>query len=191
MIAQIQGALVAKEPTRVVISTGGLGLELNVPLSTSRFLPACNEEVKLFVVMEVTRSGVNLYGFATSREKEVFELLTSVRGVGPKAALNLLSQWSPDEITAAINQEKTDLLRSAPGIGPKKVDAILKRFREQASVPETASHLCSSPPLIDAENALISLGLTRKEARERLMKLKVTPELPLQEILKRALAMKG
>lgn len=191
MIAQIQGVLVVKEPTRVVITAGGLGLELNVPLSTSRSLPGCNEEVKLLVVTEVTHAGINLYGFATPREKKVFELLTSVRGVGPKAALNLLSRWSPDEITSAINQGKTDLLRSAPGIGPKKVEAILKRFREQASAPETASNLCRSPTLIAVENALISLGLTRKEARERLTKLKVTPELPLQEILKRALAMKG
>lgn len=191
MIAQIQGVLVVKEPTRVVITAGGVGLELNVPLSTSRSLPRCNEEVKLLVVTVVTHAGIILYGFATPREKEVFEILTSVRGVGPKAALNLLSRWSPDEITSAINQGKTDLLRSAPGIGPKKVEAILKRFREQASAPETASHPSRSPTLIDAENALISLGLTRKEARERLTKLKVTPELPLQEILKRALAMNG
>ncbi|MGQ9678879.1 MAG: Holliday junction branch migration protein RuvA [bacterium] len=190
MIAQLQGILVVKEPTRVVVDVGGLGLELKVPLSTSYELPGCNEEVKLLVVTEITRAGLNLYGFASQREKEVFELLTGVRGVGPKAALNLLSRWSPDEITSAINQGKTDLLRSAPGIGPKKVDALLKRFREQAPSTEKPTNRCISPTVVDALNALVSLGLSRKEAQERLAKLEVTPETTLQEILKLALAMK-
>lgn len=192
MIAQIQGQLISKEPTRVVVSVGGIGFELLVPLSTSRQLPNCGEPVTLLVVFKIDRSGVQLYGFSTPEEKEVFELLTSVKGVGPKAALNLLSRWPPEEITTAIRQGKTELLRSAPGIGPKKVDAILKRFSESVPVGvATPTDLCKPTTIADALNALVSLGLTRKEAQERLNKLKITPEMNLQDILKQALAQKG
>jgi len=192
VIAQIQGQLISKEPTRVVVSVGGIGFELLVPLSTSRQLPNCGEPVTLLVVFKIDRSGVQLYGFSTPEEKEVFELLTSVKGVGPKAALNLLSRWQPEEITTAIRQGKTELLRSAPGIGPKKVDAILKRFSESVPVGvATSADLCKPTTIADALNALVSLGLTRKEAQERLNKLKITPEMNLQDILKQALAQKG
>lgn len=192
MISQIQGKLISKEPTRVVVTAGGIGFELIVPLSTSRLLPGCNEEVSLLVVFTLDRAGVQLYGFATQKEKEVFELLTSVKGLGPKAALNLLSRWTPEEITSAINQGKTELLRSAPGIGPKKVEAILKRFHENVPTGvELSDELCKPGVLADALNALTALGLTRKEAQERLTKLKITPEMNLQDILKQALAQKG
>ncbi len=192
MIAQIQGHLISKEPTRVLVSAGGIGFELIVPLSTSRQLPDCGEPVTLLVVFKLDRSGVQLYGFNTREEKEVFELLTGVKGVGPKAALNLLSRWPPEEITIAIRQGKTELLRSAPGIGPKKVDAILKRFSENVAVGvATTADLCKPTNFAEALNALVSLGLTRKEAQERLNRLKITPEMNLQDILKQALAQKG
>ncbi len=192
MISQIQGKLISKEPTRVVVTAGGIGFELIVPLSTSRLLPGCNEEVSLLVVFTLDRAGIQLYGFATPKEKEVFELLTSVKGVGPKAALNLLSRWTPEEIISAINQGKTELLRSAPGIGPKKVDAILKRFHENVPTGvESSDEPCKPGVFADALNALTALGLTRKEAQERLAKLKITPAMNLQDILKQALAQKG
>lgn len=205
MIARLRGTLVSKKPTRLLLDTSGIAFEISVPLSTSRALPECGDEATVYVVMHVTRSGVELYGFATEEEKQVFELLTSVKGVGPRATLNLLSRFTPDEITTAINQGKTEPFRSTPGIGPKKVEAILRQLRpgpqlrtpapsgsgctegEKPSVPESRQ---LRTLINDALTALIALGLSRKEAEQRLAKLKIAPEMGLQELLKQTLAQK-
>jgi Holliday junction DNA helicase RuvA len=196
MIALLRGKLLVKEPTRIVLDVNGIGFELRVPLSTSSRLDETGNEVELLVEMEVTRSGFELFGFATKKEQEVFRLITSVKGVGACAALNLLSRFEPDEVVTAISQQNTRLLRSVPGIGEKKAAEILKASQETGDLgrqtedraPKT-EHQTGSISAIkaDAVMALVSLGLSRREAQDRLSRLRIEPDTSLQELLKKAL----
>lgn len=185
MIGALRGRLLEKEPTRVLLDCAGIGFELCVPLSTSRRLGEVGDEVLLLVVMKVTRSGVDLFGFIDRQEREVFELLTSVRGVGPRAGLNLLSRFEPHEVLEVIASGRSEVLRTVPGIGPKKVDSIMMKLQGEASPPRS-----EQPIAADAETALVSLGLTRREARERLGRVVMRPGTTLQELLRLVLAQK-
>lgn len=185
MIARLCGTLREKEPARVVIDCSGIGLELGVPLSTSRRLGEIGEPAEFLVVTRFTRDGVELYGFADKAERDVFRLLTSVRGIGPKAGLNLLSRFSPEEIRSLIAGAKTDVLKTVPGIGPKKAERMLAELKEKAEPTEAGA-----PLLADAERALVCLGLTRREARARLEKVEAAPDATLEQLLKLALQAK-
>lgn len=183
MIARLRGVLVESEPTRVVIDCQGIGIELRVPLSTSRQLAVTPGEVVLLVDTYFTRDAVQLYGFAEADERDVFRHLTSVKGIGPRAGLNLLSRLSPSEIMSAIAAGRVDVMKTVPGIGPKKAESIVKKLQE--AVPDARPE---SSMLADAESALVSLGLTHKEARGRLSRVLHSPGIALQELLRLALA---
>lgn len=186
MLARLRGILVEKEPTYVVVDCQGIGLGLKVPLSTSRRLADIGSEVALRVHTHFTRDGVELFGFLDREELLAFRRLTSVSGIGPKAGLNLLSRFAPGEIDSIIATGKADVLRTVPGIGPTKADNIIKKLQAEAPPPDVGSEL-----LTDAESALVSLGLTRREARERLRRVGSAENLGLQELLKLALAQRG
>jgi Holliday junction DNA helicase RuvA len=186
LLARLRGALVEKEPTRVVVDCQGIGFGLKVPLSTSRRLAEVGSEVVLCVHTHFTRDGVELFGFLDKEEMNAFQRLTSVSGIGPKAGLNLLSRFAPEEINSVIALGKADVLRSVPGIGPTKADNIIKKLQAEAPPPEAGSGL-----LADAESALVSLGLTHREARERLRRVGSAGNVSLQELLKLALAQRG
>lgn len=183
MIGALRGRLLEKEPTRVVVDCAGIGFELRVPLSTSARLPGPGEETQVLVLMRITRSGVELFGFCDRQERDAFSLLTSVKGIGPKAGLNLLSRFSPQEILELIAAGRVEVFRTVPGIGPKKAESILKKLQGETPVPEPMQ-----PMLADAQAALMSLGLTRKEARDRLSRVQLRPETTLAEVLKHCLA---
>jgi len=186
MIGAFRGRILEKEPTRILLDCSGIGFEMRVPLSTSRKLPDPGGEAGLLMVMRVTRTGVDLFGFADRAERDVFNLLTGVKGIGPKAGLNLLSRFAPQEILEVIAAGRVEVIRSVPGIGPKKADSLLKKLQGEAPPAREMQ-----PMLADAAVALMSLGLSRREAQERLSRVQVTPELTLQELLKLALAQRG
>ena len=178
--------MVETEPTRVVIDCQGIGFGLKVPLSTSRRLAEVGSEVALHVYTHFTREGVELFGFLDKEEMTAFQRLTSVSGIGPKAGLNLLSRFTPAEIDSIIVTGKTEVLRTVPGIGPTKADNIIKKLQAEAPPAEAGSEL-----LADAESALVSLGLTHREARDRLRRAGTVEDLSLQELLKLVLAQRG
>lgn len=183
MLVRVCGQLVGKSATRLVVDCRGLGLEFGVPLSTSSAVGPVGIDILLYVDTHFSRSGVQLFGFAQEVERDVFRQLTSVPGIGPRAALNLLSRLSPAEIRSAIAAGRSDVMRSVPGIGPKKAETIIKKLQESADGSGSAS-----PMLGDAEIALVSLGLTRREARERLGRIPAGDDRTLEELLKLALA---
>ncbi|MBM3330352.1 Holliday junction branch migration protein RuvA [candidate division WOR-3 bacterium] len=186
MLARLRGLLAEKDPTRVVVDCQGIGFGLKVPLSTSRRLADDGGEVTLHVHTHFTREGVELFGFLDKDERTAFQRLMSVSGIGPKAGLNLLSRFAPAEIESIIANGKADVLRTVPGIGPTKADSIIKKLQAEALPPEGGSGL-----LADAESALVSLGLTHREAKERLRRVGSAESLSLQELLKLALAHRG
>lgn len=143
-------------------------------------------EVVLRVHTHFTQEGVELFGFIDKEEMTAFQRLTSVSGIGPKAGLNMLSRFTPGEIDSVIATGKADVLRTVPGIGPTKADNIIKKLQAEAPPFETGSEL-----LADAESALVSLGLTHREARDRLRRVGAAQDLSLQELLKLTLARRG
>lgn len=183
MIGLLRGQLIEKEPTRVVVECGGIGFELRVPLSTSRHLPECGAPVLLQVVMLFSRNGPSLFGFASADERDCFRMLTSVSGIGPKAGLNMLSRFSPREIMEIIAGGRTEVMRTVPGIGSKRAESIIKRLRDEAGSGEQAE-----PLMVNAMAALVSLGLTRKEAAQRLAMVKLERGIGLEELLKLVLS---
>jgi Holliday junction DNA helicase RuvA len=186
VLARLRGVLAEKDPTRVVVECHGIGFGLSVPLSTSRRLAEIGTEVVVHVHTHSTRDGVELFGFLDKDEMAAFRRLTSVSGIGPKAGLNLLSRFAAAEIDSIIATGRAEVLRTVPGIGPTKADKIIKKLQAEAPPPGVGSEL-----LADAESALVSLGLSRREARERLRRAGQTDNLSLQELLKLVLAQRG
>jgi Holliday junction DNA helicase RuvA len=185
MIAALTGILETKNPTLIVVNASGIGLELMVPLSTSRALGEAGSTARLFVQSVFSRDGLALYGFATGEEKDVFKRLTSVRGIGPRAALNLLSRFTPAEIISILTEEKIETLKTVPGIGPKRAALILGQVR--ATAP--AASATQEPTSEAATQALVSLGMTRAEAQRRVEQIPDRAALSLNELL--TLALKG
>ncbi|HDR00524.1 MAG TPA: Holliday junction branch migration protein RuvA [candidate division WOR-3 bacterium] len=182
MIALVAGRLAEKEPTRVMVDCRGIGFELRVPLSTSNRLGSVGEQVSLLVVPRLTREGMDLFGFLDPAERDTFRLLLSVTGIGPKAGLNILSRFSPDEVRELIAAGRADVIRTVPGIGPKRAERVLRELAEKSPGPEVATGT-----LADAESALVSLGLTRREARARLGRVPNAAGLDLAALLRFAL----
>ncbi len=182
MIAYLRGMIVEKGPTRLVLDCNGVGYEVGVPLSTSSRVGETGSQVGLQVVTRFTQTGVELYGFLDGKERDVFGMLLSVKGIGPRAGLNFLSRFSPDEILETIASGRVDVVKTVPGIGPKKAERVLSELAEKTASVET-----SGPLMADAESALVSLGLTRREARNRLQKVLVGDGMTLQALLKQAL----
>ncbi|MDH5187289.1 MAG: Holliday junction branch migration protein RuvA [bacterium] len=183
MISSLRGKIIEKGPTISVIDCQGLGFLVHTPLSTSQKMGEKGVEVNLYIETIFNRDGIALYGFATPEEREVFNILTQVPGVGPKAALNLLSRLEAKEIKSMITLGKVETLQTIPGIGRKKAEMIVFKLKETVEKVEEPPDTTG-----DALKALISLGVSRKEANERLKRIANLKELTLTEILQKALS---
>jgi len=182
MIERIRGKILEKSPTSVVIDVGGLGIAVGVPLSTSQKIGTVGDEVGLYTQLVIREQSWELFGFSQIAEREVFNILTSVSGVGPKAALNLLSRMEIDEIKSVIARSQTDVLTTVPGIGKKKAAKIIFELNEKIAKEPAVSGLPE-----DALKALVALGLSKREAAERLRKIADINTLSVSDILKIAL----
>lgn len=165
MIATLHGKVIAKTATSLTIDCAGIGFSVNVPLSLSQSV-AINSITLIHIQTIFTRNGIEFYGFKSEHEKEIFNVLTSVPGVGGRAAINILSRLSTEEITNAINQNRTEIFKTIPGIGKKKAEMIVfhlrKSVEEKATIPDSHKELIQ---------ALRNLGFSNKEAVEKLSKI--------------------
>jgi Holliday junction DNA helicase RuvA len=172
VIAWVEGVLRDKAPVRVVIDVGGVGYELHVPLSTSAVLPDTGKTVALHVHTVAREDALLLYGFATSYEKAVFELLLRANRVGPKLAQTMLSGLSPDRLVAALRDGEVAAMKGIPGVGAKTAERMVVELRERAT--ELGSHFeagATEPGIEDADDlrdqllsALVNLGYPRSRA---------------------------
>lgn len=183
MISFIRGKIIDKAPTVLTIDCQGLGFLVHTPLSTSQKIGERGSDANLQVETIFTRNGIALYGFATQEEREVFNIVTEVPGIGPKAALSLLSRLDAKEAIKMIAQGKVEILQTIPGIGKKKAAMIVFKLKENLEKSEESSTMTN-----DALKALISLGISRKEAKERLDRISNIQELTLNEVLRKALS---
>jgi Holliday junction DNA helicase RuvA len=192
MISSIRGKLKVKSPTYIVVEVNGVGYGIQVPLSTYDKLEEVGSEVEIETYLYVREDNLQLYGFGTLEEKDLFELLISVNGVGPKIALGALSGLSAKEIKEAIAEEKLTLLTTLSGIGKKTAQRIILELREKIGLPP-GEELRRKPGEIelfkDAVNALISLGCRPAEARKAVRKAEeeLPGDTPLENLIKYAL----
>jgi Holliday junction DNA helicase RuvA len=195
MIAELQGTLVRRSPAGVVVSVGGVGFSLLVPLSTYRELGCAGSDVHLFTHLHVKEDALELFGFATESELAMFRALVSVSGIGPKLGLAVLSGLSPDVFQRAVVEEDLGLLTSVSGIGRKTAQRMIVELKEKLSGLEVASvgGAEAGEETGDAVLALMSLGVKREKAREAVLAVQreCGHELEVEEIIKLALRRGG
>jgi holliday junction DNA helicase RuvA len=177
MIGQLRGRLAEKRPNQVLVDVGGVGYVVLVPLSTFAALGELHTEVTLLIHTHVREDALSLYGFVSSREKHLFELLISASGVGPSLALKILSGMSVDELVPAIRGNDLARLTKIPGVGRKTGERMVVELKDklEAVVIEAERPTASSPAGVEADvvSALVNLGYdarvaekTVQEARE-------------------------
>jgi Holliday junction DNA helicase RuvA len=170
MIGQLRGRLADKRPNQVLVDVGGVGYVVLVPLSTFAALDELHTEVTLLIHTHVREDALSLYGFVSSREKHLFELLISASGVGPSLALKILSGMSVDELVPAIRANDLGRLTKIPGVGRKTAERIVVELRDKldAVVVEAQRPAASSPAGVEADvvSALINLGYEARTAEK-------------------------
>ena len=171
MIGQLRGRLAEKRPNQVLVDVGGVGYVVLVPLSTFAALGDLHTEVTLLIHTHVREDALSLYGFVSSREKHLFELLISASGVGPSLALKILSGMSVDELVPAIRGNDLGRLTKIPGVGRKTGERIVVELRDRLEavvVMEAERPAASSPAGVEADvvSALINLGYEARVAEK-------------------------
>jgi Holliday junction DNA helicase RuvA len=198
MIAYLSGKIFEKEANTVIVDVGGVGYEVTIPLSTFYDLGEAGDAVALRIHTVVREDAFALFGFQTVREKELFLLLISVSGIGPKSAITALSGMSADEMIAAIRQNNLVRLNSIPGVGKKTAERIVIELRDKitklaglASEEQKnagASETSGDSVFDDAASALINLGYQRAAAEKALKAaLQEGTEPSVQKLLRRSL----
>lgn len=165
MIGRLRGTLVAKQPPQVLVEAGGVGYEVDVPMSTLYALPALGAEVTLLTHLVVREDAHLLYGFATDRERATFRELLRISGVGPKVALAVLSGLSTDDLARAVAMQDTALLTRVPGIGKKTAERLLLELKGRLAdaLPGAAGAVAAGAGA-DVMAALVALGYNEREA---------------------------
>jgi Holliday junction DNA helicase RuvA len=186
MIGRLRGRAVAYGPTGLVLDVGGVGYRLHATPSALRNAQA-EEEVVLETHLHVRDDALELYGFAEPGERELFEQLLAVSGVGPKVALAIVSGYSPAELRRAIVREDDALFQTIPGIGKKTAQRVVLELKEKTAplAAVEAPHLGAGDGHVVARDALVELGYSVAEAEQRLAA--TDPDLPPAERVRQAL----
>jgi holliday junction DNA helicase RuvA len=190
MIGMLHGRIASKAPPQLVVDVGGVGYELEAPMSTFFLLPAVGQDVRLLTHMVVREDAQLLYGFGTDAERRLFRNLIKVSGVGPKIALALLSGISVEGFAHCVQNQDVSALTRVPGIGRKIAERLLIEMRDRLNGAEAASGATAVPtgssPEAEAFGALVALGYKPAEA-SRLLKSAEGGTQSTEELIRRAL----
>ena len=200
MISHLSGTLLAKHATSVIVDVGGVGYEVTIPVTTFYDLGEANSPVRLNVYTHVREDALQLFGFRTLRERELFTLLISVSGIGPKSAVAMLSGMSADEIVTAIRTNNYARLTSIPGVGRKTAERLVIELRDKMvalSSPALEQELAAGAGVAaqsedalreDTLAALLQLGFPRPAAEKAITSaIQEGGELSVETLLRRSL----
>ena len=196
MIAHLNGTLLLKTTRSVIIDNDGIGYEVIVPLSTFYAIPEEHERVSLHIYTYVREDAFTLFGFQTVLEKDIFLLLISVSGIGPKLAINILSGIGPEELLKAMALGDALRLQSIPGVGKKMSERIALELKDKASGIRTDLQIPPVQALTDRDkeifddalSALLNLGYPAKSAKRAVEKaLSIIKDISLEGVIKEAL----
>jgi holliday junction DNA helicase RuvA len=190
MIGAVRGRIASKAPPQLTVDVGGLGYELEAPMSTFFHLPPIGAEVSLLTHLVVREDAHVLYAFATEEERRLFRSLIRVSGVGPKIALALLSGMSVAAFARCVQSEDVAALTRVPGIGRKTAERLIVEMRDRLSPPPPPAGAAAAPPGDSPEGeaygALVALGYRPAEAT-RLLRAVEPGAHTTEELIRRAL----
>lgn len=189
MIGYLRGKIISAKPTQIILDVNGVGYLVNISISTFEKISDQNE-ISLFIHTHVREDALSLYGFYTEAEKEMFELLISISGIGPKVALSILSGISVDELQNAIQTENVSRLVSVPGVGRKTAERVVLELKSKVGFIETAvSKGIDYTVKQEAVLALTTLGYNQKVA-EKVVRdlLSANPSITLEDLIRKSLA---
>ena len=195
MYSYIKGELVEVLENSIVIDNHGIGYEIKIPDSISHTFSGIGQEIKIYTYTYVREDAFQLYGFLTRDDLNVFRLLLSVNGIGPKGALAVLSVMTPDELRFAVLAEDDKVIAKAPGIGKKSAQRVIIELKDKLSVEEIITPRSkdisekSQRNIVknEAIQALTALGYSATEALKVVNGVEITEETTVEELLKLAL----
>ena len=186
----------------IVVEAGGVGMGIHVPLSVLDRLPGIGREVTVYTYFQVREDAMSLYGFLNRQDRDMFRQLIGVNGVGPKAALGILSTMTPDDLRMAIVTGDAKAISRAPGIGPKTAQRLILDLKDKISMEEVLGNLAlpcdggASAALgtasmgeaaKEAVQALVALGYSNMEANKAVKQVEVTETMTAEDVLKASL----
>ena len=195
MIALLTGKIAIKSPDTVVLDVGGVGYRVQIPFSTYFSLPEDGAQLTLHIHTNVKEDAIHLFGFLTQEEKQFFQLLLTVSGVGPKLARDILSNIQTDELATALSRGDLARLSAIPGIGKKSAERLVLELKEKiVKLGLTGSRSQSTPAAAqersvrdDVTSALVNLGYKEAIVSMALAEIDINPEASMEATLKLAL----
>ncbi len=199
MIAFLEGSLEEKQPARVMLNVHGVGYEVFIPLSSYDRLPKPGETCRLLIYEVIREDSYALFGFSSADERDIFQKLMSISGIGPKLALSALSSLSVRELKRAVVEGDAKRLSSISGVGKKMAERMIVELRDKFSTGETLEAVAgtgtgeaeapSDARLADVVSALVTLGYNREDAQKMLRKTlpNIKPAMMVDEIIRMTL----
>lgn len=199
MISYIRGELVAQYEDKVIVDVGGVGYGIYMSAQSMSRLPQTGSEVKIHTYLNVKEDLMQLFGFLTLDDLNVFKLLIGVSGIGPKGGQAILSVLSPDDLRFAVMADDVKAISSAPGIGKKTAQKLIVELKDKLSIEDVLEHTAATEENIEvktsagaeiqseAVQALVALGYGSTEALKAVKQVEITPDMQVEELLKLAL----
>lgn len=192
MYSYIKGELVDVAGDHIVVDNNGIGYQMFISSSTHFHMPAIGEDVKVYTYLNVKEDAMQLFGFLTKEELELFKLLITVNGIGPKNALGILGTLEPADLRFAIMAEDAKAISKAPGVGPKSAQRIIIELRDKIDSVETSA-LTNSPVASlnsmkrDVVDSLENMGYSSSQVLKAMDELEISDDDNIEDVLKQVL----
>ena len=197
MFSYIKGELAEINIDHIVIDVNGIGYQIFIPTNTLNYLPSIGESVKIHTYLYIREDAMILYGFLTKDDLEMFKLLITVSGIGPKGGLGILSTLSSDDLRFAVLSGDSKAISKAPGIGAKTAQRVILDLKDKMSLEEAFEQKLENNKNIsqsennsvknDAVLALTSLGYSSTESLKAVSKVEITEDMDVEAVLKASL----
>lgn len=202
MIAYIKGELAWVSEDGIIVETGNIGYNIRVPFSVINDLPSIGGSVKIYTYMYVREDAMHLYGFLTKDDMNIFQLLITVNGIGPKGALGILSTITPDDLRFAVLSGDVKTISKSPGIGTKTASKLILELKDKLKLEDAfeqklqvseeknldkASASSISEIRNEAIQALAALGYSTTDALRMVRQVEITDQMSVEELLKLSL----
>lgn len=205
MIRYLRGILRETGETEIVVEVQGMGYAVNVPASMMEYLPELGEQVKVYTYFSVREDAMQLFGFLSREDLEMFKLLISVNGIGPRAGLGIMGSMSAEDIRFAVMSEDAKTISKAPGIGPKTAKKVILELKDKIDLEEMVVRAVGQEALgnasadagtgagnqsavvQDAIEALVVLGYPKTDAARAVRSVELTEDMTVEEMLKQSL----
>ncbi len=196
MISYIRGELAVVEEDKVIVDVNGVGYGIFMPKQSLTMLPPLGREVKIHTYLNVKEDAMQLFGFLTRDDLDVFKLVIGVSGIGPKGGLNILSQLSADGLRYAVFSNDVKAISASPGIGKKTAEKLILELKdklkledalEHSQTEEVSSYSANTSIQGEAVQALVALGYGNTEALKAVKKVQISDDTKVEDVLKQAL----